>query len=42
MKAIPFIIQVRQYARARGLMFFTWDDMKIAMRLYVEHAKINN
>jgi hypothetical protein len=40
--AIPYMRAVKQYAHSRGLNFFTWTDFQIAIRLYNEHAKINN
>lgn len=40
--AIPYINTVKQYAKSRGLNFFTWEQIQIAIRLYNEHAKINN
>jgi hypothetical protein len=40
--AIPFLSIVKQYAEARGLPFFYWDQMQIAIRLYCDHAKLNN
>jgi hypothetical protein len=40
--AIPYMLAVKQYAHSRGLNFFTWEQMIIAIRLYNEHAQINN
>jgi hypothetical protein len=40
--AIPYFKAVKQYAEARGLNFFTWEQQQIAIRLYNEHAKLNN
>ena len=40
--AIPYVVLVKQYATARGLAFWTWKQMQIAIRLYNSHASINN
>jgi len=40
--AIPFFTAVKQYAISRGLPFWTWAQLCIAIRLYKAHAQINN
>lgn len=40
--AIPYMLLVKQFAMARRLPFFTWEEMKLAAMLYDEKAKMNN
>jgi hypothetical protein len=40
--AISYMNCVKQFAHAKGLFFFTWGDMKIAIRLYEEYAAHKN
>lgn len=40
--AVPYMNLVRQYAQARGLLFFTIKDIGIARRLYEQHAATLN
>lgn len=40
--AMSYMAIVKNYALSRRLKFFTWTQQQIAMRLYEEHAIINN
>lgn len=37
--ALPYMVQVAQFARARGLRFFTWAEQLNAITLYESIAK---
>jgi len=41
MKAIPYLVKVKNYAASHGLRFWTWKDIINAINLYNEHAKTN-
>lgn len=40
--AIPYMNRVREFARRRGLFFFTVRDQMIARRLYERYAALKN
>lgn len=40
--AIPYIRIVKMFALAKGLKFFTWNDVTKASILYLETAKYLN
>lgn len=41
-KALPFMVQVAQFAQAKGLRFFTWKEQKNAIELYLTVASVQN
>ena len=37
--AVPYLTIVKQFALAKGMKFFTWADVVIASKVYLETAK---
>lgn len=40
--AVPYLTIVKQFAIAKGLKFFTWNDMVKASIMYLETAQFLN
>lgn len=40
--AIPYMLLVKQFALAKGIRFFTWEEMVHAAKLYDEKAQFQN